>query len=119
VSGGIAGVILCVIGAYFLGTEELRADSGRLDRLEEMVAQLHAALLDRPDAPPVVPVAAPSGNGEQPAAEVVAVAGGETFHRPSCAMATGKESESLTPSAARTRGLTPCKLCEPAGELAG
>ena len=46
VSGGIGGVLLCVVGAYFLGTEELRKDSGRLDRLEPMVEELHAALLD-------------------------------------------------------------------------
>ena len=53
VSGGIGGVLLCVLGAYVLGTEELRKDSGRLDRLEAMVEDLHAALLSRPDAPPV------------------------------------------------------------------
>src|SRR5262245_8065545 len=34
VSGGVLGVALAVVGAYFLGTEELRKDSGRLDRLE-------------------------------------------------------------------------------------
>ena len=32
VSGGIGGVLLAILGAYFLGTEELRKDSGRLDR---------------------------------------------------------------------------------------
>jgi hypothetical protein len=49
ISGGIGGVLLCVLGAYVLGTEELRKDSGRLDRLEAMVEDLHAALLSRPD----------------------------------------------------------------------
>src|SRR3954470_136238 len=47
VSGGIAGVFLAIAGAYFLGTEELRKDSGRLDRLERMVLELHQALLAR------------------------------------------------------------------------
>jgi hypothetical protein len=51
ISGGIGGVLLCVLGAYVLGTEELRKDSGRLDRLERMVEELHGALLSRPDAP--------------------------------------------------------------------
>src|SRR5438128_12449398 len=50
VSGGIAGVFLAVFGAYFLGTEELRKDSGRLNRLERMVSELHDALLTRDDA---------------------------------------------------------------------
>src|SRR3954453_14305982 len=51
VSGGIGGVLLAILGAYFLGTEELRKDSGRLDRLERMVLELHETLLARSDAP--------------------------------------------------------------------
>src|ERR1043165_7783948 len=47
VSGGIGGVLLAVMGAYFLGTEELRKASGRLDRLERMVLELHETLLSR------------------------------------------------------------------------
>ncbi|MBA2609897.1 MAG: hypothetical protein H0U92_13225, partial [Actinobacteria bacterium] len=50
VSGGIGGVFFAVLGAYFLGTQEMRNDSGRLDRLEQMVAELHGALLTRSDA---------------------------------------------------------------------
>ena len=46
VSGGIFGVFLAVFGAYFLGTEELRKDSGRLDRLERMVAGAAPSALD-------------------------------------------------------------------------
>src|SRR5579859_4955111 len=53
VSGGIGGIFFAVIGAYFLGTQQLRNDSGRLDRLEQMVEELHGALLSRPDAPHV------------------------------------------------------------------
>jgi hypothetical protein len=115
VSGGIGGVLLAVIGAYFLGTEELRKDGGRLDRLEQMVEQLHAALLDRPDAPQPQPTATASGNGAAPA-RVVAVRGGETFHAASCAMAAGKESEELTVDLATERGLSPCPLCQPTPE---
>lgn len=121
VSGGIGGVLLAVIGAYFLGTEELRKDGGRLDRLEQMVNELHAALLDRPDAPPrpspdatdatdAADAAAGNGRGRS---TVVAVRGGETFHVPGCAMAVGKDAEELTAAAAEKRGLTPCPLCAP------
>ena len=62
VSGGIGGVLLCVVGAYFLGTEELRKDSGRLDRLEAMVEELHGALLSRPDAPGPAPARTPTAS---------------------------------------------------------
>jgi hypothetical protein len=108
VSGGIGGVLLCVVGAYFLGTEELRKDSGRLDRLERMVDELHAALLQRADAP-----ARPSSNGDGAPRPLVAVEGGETFHAAGCAMAEGRAVESLTADAARAKGLRPCPLCEP------
>ena len=110
VSGGIGGVLLCIVGAYFLGTEELRKDSGRLDRLEALVQELHDVLLDRPDAPKAIP-AGPTGNGSK--TRVLAIRGGETFHRSGCAMVAGKQAEELTQDTARTRGLAPCPLCEP------
>lgn len=106
VSGGIGGVLLCVVGAYFLGTEELRKDSGRLDRLETMVQQLHEALLVPRDAPVAAAAEAPEGS-------LVAVVGGETFHRDDCTMAGGKEVEVVTAESAAARGLRPCPLCEP------
>ena len=109
VSGGIGGVLLCVVGAYFLGTEELRKDSGRLDRLEAMVQELHAAPLVEVGAPPRPE---PSANGHAPA-ELVAVVGGETFHRADCVMAGGKEVERVTADSAGAKGLQPCPLCEP------
>lgn len=111
VSGGIGGVLLCIVGVYFLGTEELRKDSGRLDRLEQLVVELHAVLLSRPDAPEV----GAEGQRENGAAStVLAVRGGESFHRAGCTMVAGKKAEELTVDAARDRGLTPCPLCEPA-----
>lgn len=115
ISGGIGGVLLCVVGAYFLGTEELRKDSGRLDRLEQMVAELHAALLSRPDAPaaPATPAAGTNGHHAAPVA-LVAVEGGETYHREGCAMAHGKDVRSVAAADVAALGLTPCPLCEPA-----
>jgi hypothetical protein len=112
VSGGIGGVLLCIVGAYFLGTEELRKDSGRLDRLETLVQELHAVLLSRTDAPEPGTAEGPPDNGA--ASTVVAVRGGETFHQAGCVMVADKKAEQLTPDAARARGLSPCPLCEPA-----
>ncbi|MEQ1787193.1 MAG: hypothetical protein ABL966_09085, partial [Acidimicrobiales bacterium] len=126
VSGGIGGMFLAVLGAYFLGTQELRNDSGRLDRLEGMVEDLHLALLRRPDAPDLTAVRAASANGNgsgngstngsttAPARKVVAVDGAELFHRPACDLVEGKDAVELTAAAARKRGLSPCPLCTPA-----
>lgn len=106
VSGGVGGVLLCVVGAYFLGTEELRKDSGRLDRLETMVQELHDALLVQRGGGAAPPV-------EAEAPVLVAVVGGETFHRRDCVMAGGKEVEAVTEGSAGAKGLQPCPLCEP------
>jgi hypothetical protein len=119
VSGGIGGMFLAVLGAYFLATQELRSDSGRLDRLEQMVEELHQALLRRPDAPDLTLLAdAASANGSNgtagPARRVVAVDGGELFHRATCALVQAKEVTDLSPATARKRGLRPCPTCSPA-----
>lgn len=117
VSGGIGGVLLAVIGAYFLGTEQLRKDSARFERLERQVAELHAALLSRPDAPRMD---APSSNGTGNAQHrVVVVESGETFHRPGCALADGKDRTELRPDEAVGRGLRPCPVCEPSPAVTG
>lgn len=117
VSGGIGGVFLAVLGAFFLGTQEMRNDSGRLDRLEQMVTELHLVLLRRSDAPQVPDVTSElevSANGTRARARrVVVVAGGELFHRTTCPMVTGKEAQELTPAAATRRGLRPCPACTP------
>jgi hypothetical protein len=113
VSGGIAGVFLAVFGAYFLGTEELRKDSGRLDRLERMVHELHDALLTRDDAPsrPAATEHAEPANGQA----YVALTGSDMYHRTDCSMVVAKpNSAMLAPSTIRKRNLTPCPLCEPA-----
>ena len=112
VSGGIGGVFLALFGAYFLGTEELRKDSGRLDRLERMVEELHQVLLARDDAPAPADEteSAPQSNGQA----YVALAGSDMYHRPDCTMVASKpNSAMLAPSTIRRRELTPCPLCEP------
>src|SRR5437868_6315554 len=112
VSGGIGGVLLAVLGAYFLGTEELRKDSGRLDRLERMVLELHDMLLARDDAP------TPANHSEDTAATngqaYVSLSGSDIYHRPDCAMVASKANAAkVAPSTIKRRQLTPCSLCEP------
>ncbi len=121
VSGGIGGIFLAVLGALFLGTQELRNDSGRLDRLERMVEELHQALLRRPDVPDLTRLTpeTASTNGTRAAPRRVAVVeGGELFHRTSCEVLTDKDVEELTAAAARKRDLRPCPLCAPVGVAA-
>ena len=110
VSGGIGGIVLAVIGAYFLATEQLRKDASRIDHLEQLVDDLHAALLQRADAPTTEVVV--SSNGSSPES-VFVVSGGETFHGPGCPMAMGKDTEELPVGTATKRGLTACPLCAP------
>src|SRR3954453_23626033 len=51
VSGGLLGLAAITLGSRLLLLEDLRRDSGRLDRLEKAVQELHQVLLYRPDAP--------------------------------------------------------------------
>src|SRR4051794_254930 len=124
ISGGVGGVMFAVLGAYFLGTEELRKDSGRLDRLERQVQELHAALLTRPDAPTIETAFAAeadvegSGNGNGQLSgkseRHIVLPGGDRYHRRDCPMVEGKSGAStLAPSSIKRRGLEPCPLCEP------
>src|SRR5438876_7791738 len=95
VSGGIAGVFLAVFGAYFLATEELRRDSGRLDRLERMINELHQILLARDDAPAVTSAdesGADEGNSGTNGQAYVSLSGSDMYHRPDCAMVAAKPS---------------------------
>ena len=116
ISGGIGGLALLIIGAVFLGTEDVRRDAARLDRLEAMVEQLHAALLVAD------PVAAEeimtSGQADTAmttgAPGVVVLPQGKSFHRGDCPMVDGKPAaESVPVERATSRGLVPCRLCTP------
>jgi hypothetical protein len=116
-SGGLLGVALVVLGARFLLIQDIRRDSGRLDRLETMLNELHAALLARPDAPGRVAAAArdngaaADSNGQ---ADYMVLPGGQSFHLAGCAMLEGKDRASRVRSTTvAKRGLTPCPLCEP------
>lgn len=114
-SGGILGMVLVAVGAFILGTEDLRKELGRVRRLEEMVEQLHSTLL----------VTNGNGNGARRAVEatlvgdettpgkLVTISGSHTYHRPGCRMVDGKTTSVVAPSSVRRRGLTPCRLCEP------
>lgn len=61
ISGGLGGIALVALGAFFLGTQDLRRELSRLDRIERLVGDLHGALLE--EAPPAAPDDVPGPNG--------------------------------------------------------
>jgi hypothetical protein len=113
-SGGLLGVALVALGGRFMLIQDLRRDSNRLDQLETMVNELHAALLARPDAPGRESYSPKSGGSANGQSSYVVLRGGSSFHAPGCPMLEGKEHTSrVKPDTATKRGLTPCPLCEP------
>jgi hypothetical protein len=108
-SAGLLGVVLVAIGNRIFMINDLRRDSGRLDRLEEMVAELHAVLLARSDA-----VAdAPAAGARSSSKPFRAVARGASYHLPDCAMVDGKKADEISRGEVTSRGLRPCRMCHP------
>ena len=106
---GLVGGVLIAIGNRIFLINDLRRDSGRLDRLEEMVAELHAVLLSRSDA-----VAdAPAASAASTAKPFRAVARGTSYHLPECAMVEGKQTVAISRGDVSSRKLKPCRMCHP------
>jgi hypothetical protein len=122
VSGGIGGVFLAIVGACFLLTGDRNRGSGRPDRVERMVGELHSVLLDHIEA--AQPDSQTTANQRaEPATtnsdRVLVVDGGETFHRASCAMVADRATTTVVHTVAAQRGLRPCPVCAPATSPAG
>ena len=116
ISGGIGGIALVGFGAMLVGTEDLKRTHERIDHLEDLVADLHAALLSRPDAPVLSPngEAATERGSRTTSVSLLALPSGQSYHRADCSMIQGKnDAKAVTPAAARRQGLKPCRLCEP------
>jgi hypothetical protein len=117
VSGGLFGLAAVTLGSRLILIEDLRRDAGRLDRLERAVADLHSVLLSRADAP------APdqqgllregSLNGHATEGQLLALSGGDSFHRQACPLVEGKTTaKPLTAVAAQRKGLRACPMCQP------
>src|SRR4029079_12875110 len=106
ISGGILGVAFVGFGGMLIGTEDMKRAQERIDRLEDLVEDLHTALLSRPDAPAL------SSNGSGSSAreatqssELVALSSGQSYHRADCSMVQGKSGvKSVTASTAQRQG---------------
>jgi hypothetical protein len=97
VSGGAGGVALILFGVALLVLAQLRAERIRL------AEQIGDALR------PLVQATAEDGSGGGRV-----VAGKSTFHRPDCRLVKDKSDlDQMSLAAARARGLTPCRVCNP------
>jgi hypothetical protein len=108
-SDAVVGIVLIAIGNRIFLINDLRRDSGRLDRLEQMVAELHAVLLSRTDAVADAPTAGIT-SARKP---FRAVPKGTSYHLPDCAMVSGKDVLSLSQGDVTSRKLRPCRMCSP------
>ncbi|HVX53750.1 hypothetical protein [Nocardioides sp.] len=106
-SAGLIGIVLIAIGNRIFLTNDLRRDSGRLDRLEQMVAELHAVLLARTDAVAAAPAASSGGKPFR------AVPRGTSYHLPECSMVQGKDTVGISRGEVTSRNLKPCRMCHP------
>lgn len=110
-SDGVLAVVLIAIGNRIFLINDLRRDSGRLDRLEEMVSELHAVLLARADA--VADQSTPASSVAAGTKPFRAVERGTSYHLPECSMVSGKDAIGISNGDAISRGLRPCRLCSP------
>src|SRR5438309_11308450 len=109
-SGGFLGLALVVVGVGLIVVENSRKDrsllQAELRELNTAIARLAAA------------VAAGAGTNGKPTATAPGPAdrvllGRTSFHRPECRLADGKDLPESTLEAARTEGLSPCRICDP------
>ena len=119
VSGGLTGIGLLVLAAVFLATEDVRRQLDRLGEVERKVDALYglfAADLAETTSTSVVPptTVAPAPRATQSDTAPLALPSGSSYHRPGCALVTGKsEAEQVDAATASARGLRPCRVCEP------
>ena len=102
-SGGAAGLGLLLLGTALLVISQVRSERLKLGiQLENLGSALTKASVGA-----ATPAAAGAANG-------LVGAGKSTYHRPDCRLVEGKSSLEAVPiEAARTNGLTPCRVCKP------
>jgi hypothetical protein len=120
VSGGIGGMVLVAVGAFLLGTDDVRKQLQRVERLESLVDDLHRTLLEpaggaEPKASSDLGAATrPNGSVVDTHIDVVALPRGKSYHLAGCSMVAGKEAPPIEPAEISARELQPCPLCTPA-----
>jgi hypothetical protein len=112
VSGGLTGIALVIIAGVVLATEDIRHQLSRVDDLERNLDDLYGLFVEE--------LATPSGRGAAidpvptAAGILVALPAGSSYHRPDCALVSGKsDAVAVAARAIRARKLRPCRVCDP------
>lgn len=102
-SGGLVGLVLVAGGVAAILVQTRRRDNAelveRLDRIVDLLRETAAFPASGPTAVPTGPVV---------------VAGRSTYHDPDCHIVEGRDDyRPLSADVAASRGLTPCRVCQP------
>ena len=107
-SGGFLGLALVVFGAALVVVQSNRRDRSVL---EAQLRELNTAIARLANA---VGGSAGATNGNPAANPDRVVIGSSSYHRPDCRLVADKGLPSTTIEAARSEGLSPCRVCQPA-----
>jgi len=107
-SGGFLGLALVGFGAALVVVQSNRRDRSVL---EAQLRELNTAIARLANA---VGSSAAATNGNPGANPDRVVIGSSSYHRPDCPLVADKGLPSTTLEAARSEGLTPCRVCQPA-----
>lgn len=119
ISGGLLGIGLIFLGAFFYFahwmTQLVREHRAQSAAMISAIQRLQDQLLGQIDPAPAVVAASTNGSGRHAVGvadetDLVATEHGTMAHRPNCVVVAGKSGLRRVSSAA---GLAPCKLCEP------
>jgi outer membrane murein-binding lipoprotein Lpp len=108
-SGGALGLALVVLGGTLVVVQSNRRDRSLL---EAQLRDLNSAIARLANA--VGSAATDGGKSDVGSADVVVV-GSSSYHRPGCRLVADKDLPTTSLAAARAEGLTPCRICAPAG----
>jgi hypothetical protein len=112
ISGGLLGLALVIAGGfvYFAYWMTLLVRETRIERadMQAVLLRIEDLLQAGTGQPQTRRVAAVA------ATELVATKTGTMIHRPDCVAVDGRDN--LRSVTASTKGLTPCKLCDPLGD---
>lgn len=113
ISGGLAGLSLVVLGAALLIVQNAREERAiLLHALAEIREAVERSALGAGTG------VAPTGLLSQAEAAGLVVAGGSSFHRPSCHLVEGRGTlQTMTVEQAEAAGLDACRACDPTIEL--
>jgi hypothetical protein len=112
ISGGLAGLALCVIGTGLLVTASARSERVRL---QASVEELREALQRTAEAAVVTGGAQSASSaslGGSFLSEGTVLAGPTTYHVAGCRLTEGQSGLTpMTEAAAKEQGLDPCRIC--------